>query len=34
MIRNEKIFNITVNESDVITPKDVIRGEKKFAKHC
>ncbi len=31
MISNQKIFNITVNENHVITPKDVIRGPKKFA---
>ncbi len=32
MIRNQKLFNIKVNECHVITPKDVIRGQKKFAK--
>ncbi len=28
VIRNQKLFNIKVNESHVITTKDVIRGQK------
>ncbi len=29
VIRNHKLFNLTVNESHVITLKNVIRGQKK-----